>query len=401
MHPDVDELIHAAEGSATTEVQRHLTVCEACRGEAARLRLEPVLAEQLTWTLAGSVHAASVDHQTLARIQTHDDSMSGESEILEHLRRSHDALFSDPRVALGLADDVLRSLEQASDDHLRVLALRERANALHRLGRFDDALSTIDEASGLARHLPVGEYELAVLGYIRADVLRERGDLQGAIEGASAARVTLLAFGDDERALNAEVLRAVALFDSGDREAALEAHELILRERAAELSDVLYSTLHQNRAWCLVLLGRLEEAEASLETALNFYQSREMTVELTRVRWTLGHVAAKSGRGSEARDIFVRVADDLDRLGMSYEGATARLDLIAQLLADGLTTEVPRLAREIASVFSTAGSKPQLAEALALLRDSNVVEDTASAVRIVDELRQDLPMGHPLGNLAN
>jgi tetratricopeptide (TPR) repeat protein len=398
MHLNDEELALAADGGATAKATRHLSTCEACRIEVTLLRLEPVMAERLTWALAGSADAGRIDHDMVADGMIAPET---ESRLLEMMRQSHEALFSNPPEALAIAESILEELapaERSEDaDHLTVLGMREKANALFRLGRFDEAIATVDEASGLAAGLPVSEYELAVLGYIRAAVDAERGNYPDALAGATSAMATLAMYGDDDRALSARILLAIVHFDSGNHEAALEAHDEILGMHGDELSPLTLATLHQNRGGCLVALGRFDEAEKPLRAAEQFYSSGGMHVESARVLWTRGLAAARANRPVESAVLLRKVAAAFDSLEMNYEAAAARLDLVEQFVASAQFADVARLAREIAEVFARVDARTRLAEALELLRDASTCEDVSTVIRAVESVRDELPAGHPLG----
>lgn len=398
MHLEPDELLQAAHGIRSARTSDHLDECASCLEAVSRLRLEAAMAERLTWAAVG---AGPIEPGALLdELPVSED----EGRVLEHLRMAHDALFADPRHALDLARLAEREARvqpaESGGDHLLVLALRERANALFRLGRFEEAEHVLDEAGAIAVRLPVGEYECAVLDYIRAGIDVERGRFRTAVDRATAAGHTLDLFGDSERALNARVLGAVAHFESGNYEAALDVLNQMLVIGGSGLSGILRATLHQNRGGCLAALSRFAEADEDLLAAETFFEQEGMRVEVTRVIWTRGLAAARAGHPADGARKLANVAAAFDELGMESEAAAARLDLLSPLARLGRRDDVARLASRIAPVFSRTESRSRLADALAILRDA-ASHDPGEVLRAVVVVRQEELAKHPLGRIAS
>ncbi len=87
-------------------------------------------------------------------------------------------------------------------------------------------------------------------------------------------------------------------------------------------------------------------------------------LDLLRVRWSEGRIAAGVGRVEEARELFQELRQEFAARGLAYDAALITLDLTALYAQAGALAEVKALSLEIAQIFQ-AQDVPR--EALAAL----------------------------------
>jgi hypothetical protein len=113
--------------------------------------------------------------------------------------KAHAVVASEPLEALIFADLAEAVADLLPDDlypnravyELRGTASKERANALLRLAKFDEALEALRRAERAFGHLNSSGYGLAAVELVRAAVYYERGELEegGEARGGGGARL--------------------------------------------------------------------------------------------------------------------------------------------------------------------------------------------------------------------
>jgi tetratricopeptide (TPR) repeat protein len=271
--------------------------------------------------------------------------------------------------ALGLARLALRAAELAAGSdgwrrRLRGYCWAFVANALRVGGRLPAAEAAWERAWRLWREgegadpgiLP--EWRLLDLEASLCRDLRQWDEALARLDRARAAAPS---------AASGRILlkRASTLEQAGESEAALAA----LHEAAplvAGLDDPRLSwAVHFNVISNLCHLGRYPEAAELLSEVRRLAVALGNELDLIRVLWLAGRVAAGQGRRREARAAFDQARHDFTAYGNGYEAALVALELAVLELEDGHTAAVRGLAHEMVSVFRAQGVHR---EALAALR---------------------------------
>ncbi|MCU1347969.1 MAG: hypothetical protein JWO56_999 [Acidobacteria bacterium] len=211
-HYDDDELAQYAfdpEGvPRANEIARHVRDCPACSAQLQFIRtIDEGLKDEESWEISNSL-GDEPDVTSLvelaARVESEDaEAVALLAPLLESPLRfvwadisrkeryrspgvvrvlCHAALTAcekNPLHALDLADAATSIAEELPTDlyparaihGLRGLAWKDRANALRYLGRYGDALASLDESERAYRMLRAGALELAVVDFVRATVL--------------------------------------------------------------------------------------------------------------------------------------------------------------------------------------------------------------------------------------
>lgn len=184
--------------------------------------------------------------------------------------------------------------------------------------RLDEALSLLDQAASVGR---CPERALIKMGF------------------------TLEVMGEYGRALDT-LLRAVPLLD---------------RKSDPRLENLLHFNLAVN--FCHV--GRFRDAAELVPPMRELAAELGDEIDLVRMSWLEGRIAAGLGRPWEARRLLEEARREFGQRKMSYDIALALLEEAALLLDEGRTAEVKALARELTVVFEAKGVHR---EALAALR---------------------------------
>lgn len=198
-------------------------------------------------------------------------------------RRPVDAL-----APLADAEQLFHALEaeKRTDSTNRAAVLGSRANALHGLGRFEEALAAAEQGLALYRARNDGSAVARGLGQI-AQIASEQGRYQEAEERYREALTAARAAGDDEtQGTIAQHLGNLALVRSRPEEA------------VAHLRDALasFQRAHNERGQMRVLnsLGTLESQRGNLEAALAWIESSLTLAE--KLDDVAGQATARSSR---------------------------------------------------------------------------------------------------------
>ncbi len=168
--------------------------------------------------------------------------------------------------------------------------------------------------------------------------------------------------------------KAVALEHMGEAALAIAA----LREAAPLIDEGREPRqifgLRFNLSVNLCHLDRFAEAEALLPEVRRLAVSLRNQLDLVRVVWLGGKVAAGFGRTVEALAAFEQVRRKFQALRMAYDYALVTLELSVLLLTLGRRLEVQEIAREMVWIFEAEGIHREALAALALFRDAALGE---------------------------
>lgn len=404
MHLTRDEIVAALTAAGNEAASSHLATCSSCSAVADDVALDLGLDDELAWQLArlpelprddrpadleafaGELLARGIAAGELVR----DPRLAGEEGLAALLRASHVLLNVEPVRLRELADAVLAV---KPSDAVRVVALRELANAQRRTGDLAGALSSIERGRETALRLATSEHESAIFDYIEAVVLVDRSRLTEARALAERALVTFRRFGDTRRELYARLALGGIDYEVGALESARAAF-LSLAEPLARLGDRAASlSVIQNAGDCSLQLHDLDAARRQFLEAKEGYEELGLTTPLLSIDWLLGRVAVGEGRYDDAEEAFVAVAQGHDMRGMKLDAALTRLDLVDLYRTTGRQDDAIALARGLASVFAAAGARGRLADALTVLREA--VEHGATLDEPLREAREALAAAPP------
>ena len=156
---------------------------------------------------------------------------------------------------------------------------------------------------------------------------------------------------DQHLAGRALVIKALALAEMNEPESAIE-----LLEQADGMVDFerdprLVLCLRHNLLWDLTTVERYAEAEARLPGVTALCRELGNPLDLIRLRWAEGRIAAGMGDTEEAIRLLREPQQEFAARGIAYDAALVTLELTALYARQSRTEEMRALALEMASIF--------------------------------------------------
>lgn len=130
---------------------------------------------------------------------------------------------------------------------------------------------------------------------------------------------------------------------------------------------------YKRRAQLAVLythVGRYDEAEDLVEDARRIATELDDKMDLSRLIWLEGRIAAGLGRPEEALRLLGQARQEFEKRNMWYDVALALLEEAVLLLGAGRTAEVKVLAKGLARVFESKGVHREALAALRLFQEA-------------------------------
>ncbi|MBW8877952.1 MAG: sigma-70 family RNA polymerase sigma factor [Acidobacteria bacterium] len=248
---------------------------------------------------------------------------------------------------------------------LQGYAAAHEANVLRVTGELQAADTGLAEARKLwhSGADPVGVLDPGRLLHFEAALRRAQRRFDEALALLDEAAVV----SHPERAL---ISKGFTLEVMGEYERAIEtllrAHPLIDWEAEPRLGNVLRTNLAFN--FCHV--SRYGDAAKLLNEARPIAVALGDEIDLIRMAWLEGRIAAGSGRRQEARKLLTEARKGFVARHMGYDVALALLEEAVLLLDEGRTTEVRELSRELTKVFASKGVHREALAALRLFQET-------------------------------
>ncbi|HZF14121.1 MAG TPA: tetratricopeptide repeat protein, partial [Thermoanaerobaculia bacterium] len=272
--------------------------------------------------------------EQLSRVRDDEDFQTwGFCQLL--LKKSLEAAFEDPGRAVNFADlavKVSQFLEDAYDPYW-VLDLRAKAsaylgNARRVLGELRSAESAFRDAESFLAASMTGNIQVeAEVLELKATLRRSQRDFSEAVGLLDRAYALYEESGDPHRMGRTLISKAKVLEDRGDLEGAIE-----LLPRALDLVDIekdprLAVYGRHNLVLSLTTAGRHEEAAGRLPEVRDLLSRIAKPLDLVRLRWTEGRIAAGLGNRDLAEAAFREVQHEFFDRHMAYDAALVSLDL--------------------------------------------------------------------------
>jgi tetratricopeptide (TPR) repeat protein len=140
----------------------------------------------------------------------------------------------------------------------------------------------------------------------------------------------------------------------------------------------LYLCLRHNFLWNLTSAEEYLEARALLPEVEALSRELGNPLDLIRLRWAEGRIAAGLGRTEAAVQIFEAVRQEFAERGMAYDAALVTLDLTAVHAGEGRLAEVKKLSLAMAKIFR-AQDVPREALAALLFFQKAAERESATA----------------------
>ena len=291
---------------------------------------------------------------------------------------AHRVCEAEPLDALTFADAAISVAEALPDDEypanavyeLRGTALKERANALRLLGRFDEALDSLARADRAYRHLTSSALGLSSVAYVRATVLFERQQFEEAAIVAESAERGFAHLGDDHRRMAALYLRADIKSEQHDFKTAISLFQQVL-EFGESLPDAVWvARAAYALGNCYVDAGDVGEASAHFHRALLLFREGGEEAHLIRTEWGIARVLIAVGKHEEAIRRLREVTGGLESRGLVTDAALASVDAADARLALGQMRQIVDLATHVFGVFMEAGMLTSALTAMAYIKET-------------------------------
>ena len=391
------------------EVDGHLLACEDCQSKLADIRLfDEGLTDADTWRgleeddeasrrfgelrqLAATV--ASEDTEAKELLAEFDDApaarfvwadLPGRTEfhtggVVRLLcKKANGMCERDPRYALALADVAIAIAAILGGENYPSTALhdwrgeawKERANALHHLGQFRDALNALDQAEAEYDHVyHSGMGHVAVL-YVRAAVLYEQEDYGSAERLIGLSVAAALHLGAVDRFMRARHLLGQIHFTKGEIKAAAALFGSILRYGEGISSPVWIARESLTLGNCYLELGALQESRNHLQAGLGQFTALGFDTEVTRTQWAIARLSFAEGAQREGIQRLRQCIAELTRHYVFTDAAIAAVHLAEMLHIVGRDREIPALLNGVVQTFTQAGKVTGALTALAFLKEA-------------------------------
>lgn len=410
----IDFLISPDDVAEPAAIEAHLASCQSCQETATSYRkFSQSLSSPATWEREefGAMVARHDESQLqdfLSYTRQIDQEVAASTELVEKLlgldsiaraellelsseywtvgvtrelcERANGTVEKSPIDALGLsklAIQVSQKLSPASYHagtvfHLRGRALKEQALALKFLGRYPEALSSLDQAENTFAKASISEFDLAIVAFLRAMIFRDLQRVSEALVLAQKSAAIFSQFGHQRRFMHARILEAAILYSSGDLRSAKDIWTELLKVAKAENDTRTLASLMNNIGLCLVDLGDSSTAASYLMQAIALFKDLGLTTASLQSHWTLGRMLITSQKYNEGLTRLRSVHEQYELMEMSGEAGLVALDIVEALLATSRAEEAAVICRYLVEQFTRCGMSSNVLTAVSYLREALV-----------------------------
>jgi tetratricopeptide (TPR) repeat protein len=292
--------------------------------------------------------------------------------------RAHAIFESEPLAALTFAD-LAQAIAELLPTHtypnhavyeLRGTAWKERANALVRLAKFDEALESLRRAERAYGRLESSAYGLASVELVRAAVHYHRGELEKAATHAERAELGYANLALQDQRMKAVLLRGQIKYEALDYESAASIFEHLM-DYGEEVGDITWVARGAYcRGACELELGKVADAAMLFNQALIIFRETGPASEKISTEWGLARVVLHGGNATDAVRRLRHVIEQFEILGMVSDAALAGVDMAEALLALDRPAEIVKAAAHAFKVLKNAGIVTGALTALAYLQEA-------------------------------
>lgn len=264
---------------------------------------------------------------------------------------------SEEALALGeLATEVAERLDPSTYgsrviEDLHAFALAVTANALRVAHRLEEAETYFRCAR---RHQTAGTGLPAIraeIDTLEASLFATRRSFPPARRLLASARASFLELGDTESFVRVLLKDAYVCREAGEPEEALR----LVDEALPYLDDasnpqLLLCALH-SRMVASVDLELFDQVQSLLPRVRRLTEEFGGEIDLVRLRWVEGEIAAGLGRLAEAAEIFETEREQLLARGLSIDAALISLDLCRVYRRQGRVSRLRRMAGGVLAAF--------------------------------------------------
>jgi tetratricopeptide (TPR) repeat protein len=308
------------------------------------------------------------------------------------LERCHEAGFQDPQRAIDLAHLAVAVAHQLPADDTPVEIVRgiqarawaQLGNALRISGDHAAAEQAFESAEGLLADPRIVPLDRARVLDQLASLRRDQGRYGEAFRLLDRVIAIFRKLGQWHLLGRGLAQKAMVYDEVGDVET-----EMTLLRQALDLLDPqadprMFLAARHNLVLALNQSGRHREAFALMHHTRPLYLEAGDRINLVRLRWLEGAVAAGQGRIDRAEAAFREVRDAWTELGLGLDAALAALDLAAIYALQGRAADMRRLAEEMLVIFQSLSIHREALAAILVFHQAALLDEVGT--QLVDDL---------------
>jgi len=297
---------------------------------------------------------------TLIRNSARYDTWQFAAKLIDY---SFETIYDDPRTAMELAEMALTVSRRLTPDvygerlieDVIARAQAHLGNAQRALGRLSEAESTLRVARE-GMHAGTGDPLLeAEILYFEASMARSRRQFERALSKIRSAQSLYHELGDHHLEGLAVLAEGTIHLVQGNPERALHCYRLSLPMIQRERDPHLALGVRHNIVWSLLECGEQDEALADLASFRSEYERIGDRSLLAKLSWFEGKMYRKIGRLDDAQRSLTSAMRAFATLELPYEVAMASLDLASVLADRQRFGEMRRLAADTLVLFRSLG----------------------------------------------
>jgi CHAT domain-containing protein/tetratricopeptide (TPR) repeat protein len=311
-------------------------------------------------------------------------------ELIESLKKEVDHLIrSDARKALEHAEYIFNLAGRSADPLARALGARAKAQALHALGRYGEAIALYRQASAIYRALDK-QVEAARVSRALVDALMYQGRYEEALALAEEARETFVTHGEQLLAAQLETNVGNIHQRLDQYRQALACYERAGAVFAASGDLTAQAVIALNLANAHSNLDDFRQAERLYQRAYDLYSAQGMEMAATHAKYSLGYLHFLKGEYHQAMRVLHETRDALARLGDERHVALCELDLAEIYLQLNVLDGAAQMASQARERFQALAIRYESAKALTFLGLAQLRQQKlAEAERSFDQARRE------------
>lgn len=275
--------------------------------------------------------------------------------------RARDAVLQD----IGKAEDLLRLALEVTErlapgdygpgsiDAAKARVWTHLGNTVRVLGDFRQAETAFQTAELHFSRSWLDPLDEALLLELKAALRRGQRRFEEALDLTEGAIAIYREVNETHLEGQALMVKGLTFQYQGDIEAAADCFRTSLSLLDALEEPRLAALCQLNLVGCLQDAGSSAEAAALIPGTRHTIERVGKRVDLLRLRWTEGKVAASTGQSAEAEAAFREVRETCFEDARVFDAALISLDLAALYLRQHRLEETKRLAAEILPVFQS------------------------------------------------
>lgn len=272
-------------------------------------------------------------------------------------------------LAVGIAENLPGSYPAITLAQYRAAAIKDYGKTLAALARYDEAFEQFSRAEAYLDDFGFLAYDLAVIRLNVAITYLDVGRYADARALLTECKKVFDSYGDDN-------LRVLSAFFEGimlqrlHRYREARAHDLVLLDSAAHISDDIRAAIHQTIGVSSRELKDFATAEHHLTIAAELHKKLGQTVNVAKDEYARGILFLRKGLSREATEHLHKVRHQFLKHNLVEEAGLCGLHMVEGYLELGEADRAERLARTIVNEFLAASLSNRAITALGYLSEA-------------------------------